>query len=124
MTGQTVLKARLWTGMLLLTGAATTFPASAQTTSTIPAPVFAVSTVKINNSGSGSSSGNYKDGRYVATNMSLKNVLHYQAYGVPEPRIFGGPEWLDSERFDIEAKADDSYPSHYQALNREQKLLE
>ncbi len=122
MTIQTAPRMLLWTGILLLTGVATTATASAQTAAA--GPVFEVSTVKVNNSGSGSSHADFKDGQYVATNIALKNILHYQAYGVPEPRILGGPKWMDSTRFDIEAKADSSFQEHTQALNSAQRMLE
>src|SRR4051812_26525668 len=43
-------------------------------------------------------------GRLVAEGMSLK-MLVARAYSVPEIRILGGPNWADSDHFDIEAKA-------------------
>jgi uncharacterized protein (TIGR03435 family) len=47
-------------------------------------------------------------GMLVTRSQTLK-VLIEQAYGVSALRIFGGPGWLDSDRFDIEAKADGSH---------------
>jgi len=54
----------------------------------------------------------------------LKNLIQYQAYGIPEPRILGGPKWLTSERFDIEAKADSSTVDQLRTLGREQRKLQ
>ena len=44
-------------------------------------------------------------GRFVAEAFSLK-MLVGRAYGVPDVRVLGGPSWVDSERYDIEAKAE------------------
>jgi uncharacterized protein (TIGR03435 family) len=39
-------------------------------------------------------------GRYVTLKRCVRG-----AYGVEEPRILGGPKWIDEARYDIEAKA-------------------
>ncbi|WP_158823559.1 TIGR03435 family protein [Granulicella sp. S156] len=87
-------------------------------------PVFEAATVKINKSGSSGSHSDFDDGRYSATNIALKNLMHRSAYGVPEPRILGGPKWLDSERFDIEAKVDSSFVDQMRTLSPEQRKLQ
>jgi uncharacterized protein (TIGR03435 family) len=43
-------------------------------------------------------------GLFKATNVSLR-LLISRAYGVPEAQIEGGPGWMDSETYDINAKA-------------------
>lgn len=43
--------------------------------------------------------------RYEATNCPIK-VMIQVAYRVKADQIAGGPAWLDSDRFDLEAKAD------------------
>jgi uncharacterized protein (TIGR03435 family) len=48
-------------------------------------------------------------GQYVATNMPLRNLIRL-AYGNaslfrPKEQIVGGPDWIDTEKFDINAKA-------------------
>jgi uncharacterized protein (TIGR03435 family) len=48
-------------------------------------------------------------GRFVAEGFSLK-MLAGRAYGVPEVRVFGGPSWVESERYAIEAKAAGTIP--------------
>jgi bla regulator protein blaR1 len=42
--------------------------------------------------------------RLNVVNAPLRFVIR-QAYRVPETRIIGGPEWLDKDRFDIQATA-------------------
>jgi uncharacterized protein (TIGR03435 family) len=44
-------------------------------------------------------------GRLTGTRVTLKRLV-FEAYGVPYYRIFGGPAWLDSEEYDLEAKAE------------------
>src|SRR5437870_5825244 len=51
-----------------------------------------------------------RGGRFIATGFSLK-MLVGRGYGVPEGRVIGGPNWIDSERYDIEAKAPDITPA-------------
>lgn len=44
-------------------------------------------------------------GRYIATNIPLR-LLIGQAYRVSSLRLVGGPDWLESTHYDINAKAD------------------
>jgi uncharacterized protein (TIGR03435 family) len=46
--------------------------------------------------------------RYVATNVPVKLIFSLM-YKVPLRQITGGPAWLDTERYDIEATAAHSY---------------
>jgi uncharacterized protein (TIGR03435 family) len=95
-----------------------------------PAPLtaapaaFEVSTVKLSKADSGNSSSNFNDGRFTATNEPLKNIMEYSAYGIPQPRILGGPKWLDSERFDIQAKMEGVAAERLKALSRDQRRAE
>ena len=43
-------------------------------------------------------------GRFVATGVTLRDVIGW-AYQQPRDVVTGGPSWVDTERFDIEAKA-------------------
>jgi bla regulator protein blaR1 len=43
-------------------------------------------------------------GRFTATNATVKMLIR-QAFDLRDYRISGGPQWLDSENYDIEAKA-------------------
>ena len=45
---------------------------------------------------------------YTVQNMRVKDMISV-IYRVPGRQIMGAPDWLSSERFDIEAKADRAY---------------
>ncbi len=45
------------------------------------------------------------DGRLTANNVTLKRCI-MSAYGVGPNQILGGPDWTESERFEIAAKAE------------------
>jgi uncharacterized protein (TIGR03435 family) len=46
----------------------------------------------------------YGDGRYEMQSVNLLDMIH-TAYGVDPERVYGGPTWLEMERFDVTAKA-------------------
>ncbi|HXM43680.1 MAG TPA: TIGR03435 family protein [Bryobacteraceae bacterium] len=67
---------------------------------------FEVASVKPSGADSNSSSGiKTGHGHLDANNVTLKRCI-MGAYGVGPHQIFGGPDWLESDRFQILAKAD------------------
>lgn len=86
--------------------------------------VFEVSTVKFNYSGGSGSHSDYSNGRFTATNITLKNLMQYSAYGIPDARIFGGPKWLASKRFDIQAEIEPTIADQVRKLSRDQRKLQ
>lgn len=69
-------------------------------------PAFEVASIRPSNAAPGSSSGiGTRKGRVNAENVTLKRCMR-GAYGIPESQIFGGPKWVDEDRYDIIAKAD------------------
>jgi uncharacterized protein (TIGR03435 family) len=46
-------------------------------------------------------------GRFTTVNVDLRAILQW-AFDMPESRIVGGSAWLDSARWDIEAKAENA----------------
>lgn len=45
-------------------------------------------------------------GRFIATNVTLTDII-VMAYGTRRIQMRGGPDWIDSDRFNIAAKADE-----------------
>jgi uncharacterized protein (TIGR03435 family) len=65
---------------------------------------FEVASIKPSNAPPGSSGFDSRHGRMVGTNVTLKRSI-MGAYAIGPNQIVGGPDWLDSDRFDISAKA-------------------
>jgi len=67
-----------------------------------PRPAYEAASVKLNNSGSTSTSSNGSKGQIVFTNSPLHRLVE-RAYDVKPYQVIG-PEWMDNIRFDISAK--------------------
>jgi uncharacterized protein (TIGR03435 family) len=85
-------------------------------TPTANKPSFEVVSVKRNTSGNGPGSLNTPGGRLIATNVTLRPILklaYRPADGqLLDDQIIGAPSWVDSDKFDIEAKsAGDARPT-------------
>jgi uncharacterized protein (TIGR03435 family) len=63
-----------------------------------------VSSVKPNKDGGPSSVRVTPGGMLTVTNNNLRNIIR-NAWNITNDQIVGGPDWIDSERFDITAKA-------------------
>lgn len=85
-----------------------------------PLPSFEVAAVKLNHSGSGSSHSSFTDGRFIATNVRIKSLI-LAAYDVQPSQILGGPDWINSERYDINAKVEDALAERFSKLSRDQR---
>ena len=59
---------------------------------------------------------------YSASNIDLKSLIA-NAYGVRPDQISGGPDWIDSNRYDIEAKVVAANGSTPQPIAREERSL-
>jgi uncharacterized protein (TIGR03435 family) len=71
---------------------------------------FDVASVKPNGSGSRTrSTDELPGGRFVAVNVSLRDLI-LTAYMLQEFQLVGGPDWIDKDRFDIQAKAEGDTP--------------
>ena len=76
-------------------------------TSASPEPRFEVVSVKRNASGGmGSMMSIRPGGRFTVSNLAVRQVI-VRAFGIQPFQVTGGPDWLGSERYDIQAKAPD-----------------
>jgi uncharacterized protein (TIGR03435 family) len=74
-----------------------------QATSTQPS--FEVASVKQNKSGTGFVQIAAPGGQFKATNVPLRMLIR-NAYQLQDFQIIGAPSWVDTDRFDINAKAE------------------
>jgi uncharacterized protein (TIGR03435 family) len=96
----------------LLVAAAATLSAAwpAAQTPQVPAaaPAFEVASIKPNSSGDGRVMMQNQPGRFIATNITLRMLIR-NAYQLQDFQITGGPGWLASDHFDINAKVPDGF---------------
>jgi uncharacterized protein (TIGR03435 family) len=83
-------------------------------------PAYDVVSIKPNKSGSDSMGINGSLGNFIATNVTLKDML-INAYDVKEYLITGVTGWAESAHFDINAKVLDVDMTALKKLNREQR---
>lgn len=62
------------------------------------------------------------NGTFSASGIPLKKLLSL-AYGVDESQVIGGPGWLASDRYTLEAKADSTIQGQLPKLNNAQRKL-
>lgn len=88
--------------LAILTGALTGLAVSAQPASL---PTFASASVKVSQSRVGHE-GMINTGpeQLTARNVTLKRLI-YEAWQAPYDRLTGGPEWVSTEEYDIDAQA-------------------
>jgi uncharacterized protein (TIGR03435 family) len=70
------------------------------------APAFEAASIRPANPGQGIDMNTFPSGRLSATNCTLKQLIE-AAYNFKPYLVSGGPTWLDADRFDITAKADE-----------------
>ena len=85
-----------------------------------PSPTFEVAAIKPDRSGDFRFSVGFQAGRFTASGMTAKALIEY-AYELKDDQISGGPSWIDSERFDIDAKMEDSRIEALRKLSQEEQ---
>jgi uncharacterized protein (TIGR03435 family) len=90
---------------------------SGQQATGTPRPSFEVASIKPDISGSRNVMFSGDAGRYTASNVTVKGLIKL-SYNVNDFQISGGPAWISSERFDIDAKVPDSLAAQLQKLPR------
>jgi len=86
--------------------------------SAIPSLTYDVASIRENKSNDGrlSSRDPSKEALLTLSGITMKNLIS-DAYGVSLFDVAGGPSWLDTERFDIAAKSDDTVSAQLRKLN-------
>jgi uncharacterized protein (TIGR03435 family) len=92
-------------GRLLIAAAATNAAAFCQTPEPAARPEFEVASIRLHANAGDKAYVQAFQGRLVMTNFSLKQLIVF-AYDVPNNQVSGGQAWMDSNRYDIQAKAE------------------
>jgi uncharacterized protein (TIGR03435 family) len=87
-------------------------------------PSFEVSTIKPNNSGvMGLQALTFRGRTFITDNSSLADLMMF-AYGVQMKQIVGAPDWIEKDRYDIDATPDqEGRPNAEQVKTMIRKLL-
>ena len=93
---------------------------AAATAANSTGPNYDVATVKVNNTGSGSSRLSIHDDMLRATNVQLE-VLLESAFDIRRDQIVGLPHWAQVEHYDIVAKVVDMDAQQLRGLSQEQR---
>lgn len=68
---------------------------------------FEVASIKLNKSGDGRVMiGMQPGGRFTASNVTVRMLIR-NAYQLQDSQMIGGPDWMATERYDINAKAEE-----------------
>ena len=84
---------------------------------------YEVASIKSNKSGINMVRLMFSPDGLTATNGTLQMFIH-AAYGVEDNQISGGPSWLNSDHYDIEAKMDSATADALHKLSEDQGRLE
>jgi uncharacterized protein (TIGR03435 family) len=88
------------------------------------APAFEAASVKPNKSGDARVIlVPQPGGRLIGTNVTAAVLIQF-AYDLPDFQVFGGPNWLNSDRFDVVAKAEGDPPLEQKRLMVRRLLAE
>jgi bla regulator protein blaR1 len=94
----------------------------AQSTQTTAAalPSFEVASIKPNRAGDMRIGIMIRPGRFTTTGATTKLLIGY-AYNAKDFQISGGPSWINSDKYDIDAKEEDSVVAELEKLPPEQR---
>jgi uncharacterized protein (TIGR03435 family) len=94
--------------------------ASATQAAALRLPSFEAASVKPDSSGDDHIDGSVGGERYRMNNVTPKYLIEY-AFNLLDYQVSGGPSWLDSKRYDIDAKVDDATFASWAKLQRDQQ---
>jgi uncharacterized protein (TIGR03435 family) len=112
----------LMVGLMAIGGSSVRGQEPSTATVDVKLPAFDVVSIKPNKSGGGMIRVMNRPDGYSASNISLK-ILIQAAYGIREDLISGAPGWVDSARYDIDAKVDGADVEALKKLTPEQRRL-
>jgi uncharacterized protein (TIGR03435 family) len=97
--------------------------AQSSQTANAPLPSFEVASIKLDPSGDPRLGfiSYQSPGRLTATDVTTKMIIEF-AYSSKDFQLLGGPSWINSEGYDIDAKIEDSLAQQLQKLPTEQRL--
>ncbi len=87
------------------------------------APVYEVASIKPNKSDNGFFRMMFEPNGFSATSVTLRMLIR-TAYGVEDSQIFGAPNWLNSEKYDIEARMDSAVADRLRKISEDQRSVE
>jgi bla regulator protein BlaR1 len=93
------------------------------TQNTITEPRYEVASIKPNKSTGDMISLMGRPDGFTGTNITLQMLIR-NAYEVEDNQISGGPSWIESEKYDIEAKMDGAVADELRKLGEDQSMLE
>ncbi len=94
-----------------------------QAQNTITEPRYEVASIKPNKSTGDMISLMGRPDGFTGTNITLQMLIR-NAYEVEDNQISGGPSWIESEKYDIEAKMDGAVADELRKLGEDQSMLE
>src|SRR5438046_7662170 len=74
-----------------------------------PSPTFDVAAIKQNKSGENNGRFGGPPSRWTATNVPVMQFIIF-AYNLQTFQVEGGPDWIKTDRYDINAKSDANFP--------------
>jgi uncharacterized protein (TIGR03435 family) len=108
--------------VLLAALAAPTAWAQSAAANATPAPAFDVASIRPNTTATDGRHHIYNDSaesHFRTVNLSIRDLIQF-AYGMPDSQILGGPAWVDSAMYDIDAKSDVAVDAQLKALPAEE----
>jgi uncharacterized protein (TIGR03435 family) len=83
---------------------------------------YEVASFKSNKSGNGDSGWSNGGDSLTATNVPLQSLID-AAYGIRDSQLFGAPEWLSAERYDINARMSGETATALRSLSPDERNL-
>jgi uncharacterized protein (TIGR03435 family) len=87
------------------------------------APVYDVASIKPNNSEIGLFKMMFVQDGFSATSVTLRMLIR-TAYGVEDSQIFGAPNWLNSKKYDVEARMESAVADEFRKMSEDQRYAE